>query len=504
MPYTLAFIAGGGGFAWRWRRSLLPPFWHFAHTRMTTPPFDINATAPLGTVPQPDPAAGLLAAMAKIPALSPLPAPPQAPPGKHWVPTKQAENATFPLVFIDHLEALNGRWTPEIRYHLRAVIDYLETPAMQAALAEIAEQARSTTLPAGYGWGGAGPYSQIRNTVKILTRRRRYHMAQLHDTAAACRDIQTIQDLCAMMERDGALIQHLVAMACRALIYSEITIWCREFPLTREQERDLQAALQSHCFDLAAGWRNMNDNESRFALCMLDACYTKDADGDGWFVPFAPQTDDLADKALSALNLLSPLVNDRLTVTRKIEFVVGKANRAADLPFQEAVKILGTDSDGRQQFGQLLMGNPVDVPAGMVLNLSRSRLYTSFICCAVEEAAAITSLALSAYRTEHGQYPAYLSSLVPEYLSSLPMDAITGQSLLYRLDERDGYSLYSPGEDGVDSGGALRDAQGKLYEGRQGPDWTYVGLGREEFEYGVEWTLVPNDTEQPNAASQPQ
>ena len=96
---------------------------------------------------------------------------------------------------------------------------------------------------------------------------------------------------------------------------------------------------------------------------------------------------------------------------------------------------------------------------------------------------------------------------MPEYLPSLPIDAVTGEPLRYRLDDRDGYSLYSPGEDGVDNGGPLRERPGQtqrvdsVYEQ---PDWTYAGLGREESEYGVEWTLVPDDTEQPSATSQPQ
>ena len=492
---------------WRWwirlamAAILLPPFWRFAHTRMTTPPANVNAVTIWSNIPQPDPAAGLWAAIAKIPALPPLPAPPQTPPGKHWKPSKQAEDVTFPLASIDHLEAMNGSWTPETRYHLRAVIDYLETPAMQAALDEVAALAPTTTLAVDYGYA-AGGLSQIRNTVKILTGRARYDMAQLHDVAAAGRDIRTILDLSAMMERDGALIHYLVAMACRALIYSEVTLWCREFPLTREQERDLLAALRSRPYDPATTWRNAGRGESRFAQRVVDVCYTTGADGNGWFVPSAPQPDDLAERALSTLNLLSPLMNDRLTVTRKIEFAVDKAGRAADLPFLEAMKILGADDKRVQLFGQLQIGNPVDGPAGMALTSYHGRLYTMVARCGVEEAAAVISLALSAYKTEHGQYPAHLSDLVPEYLSALPISAVTSKPLLYRLDERDGYSLYSPGADGVDHGGTLRDAEGYLFQLGDRPDWIYAGLGRDQP--GMEWTLVPDDTEQPSAASQPQ
>jgi hypothetical protein len=80
------------------------------------------------------------------------------------------------------------------------------------------------------------------------------------------------------------------------------------------------------------------------------------------------------------------------------------------------------------------------------------------------------TLALRAYRLEHGVYPDALSALVPRYLRSVPDDpfALPGP-LRYRRDGRN-YLLYSVGPDGKDDGGrpvqnrdmaakALRDAR---------------------------------------------
>ncbi|MFN5945815.1 MAG: hypothetical protein ACK5ZG_08940 [Phycisphaerae bacterium] len=64
----------------------------------------------------------------------------------------------------------------------------------------------------------------------------------------------------------------------------------------------------------------------------------------------------------------------------------------------------------------------------------------------------VTAIALERYRLEHGGYPQRLDVLVPGYLNVIPMDAIDGQPLRYR-GERDTYTLWSIGLNGVDDGG---------------------------------------------------
>ena len=70
-------------------------------------------------------------------------------------------------------------------------------------------------------------------------------------------------------------------------------------------------------------------------------------------------------------------------------------------------------------------------------------------------AATVTAVALSAYKTEHAQYPAQLADLVPDYLPALPADPITRQPMRYRLQKRHGFVVYSVGENAVDDGGLL-------------------------------------------------
>jgi hypothetical protein len=65
----------------------------------------------------------------------------------------------------------------------------------------------------------------------------------------------------------------------------------------------------------------------------------------------------------------------------------------------------------------------------------------------------LTQLAfsLSAYRTDHGQYPPSLYALQPKYLDELPKDVYTGAGFIYKRTTS-GYLLYSLGPNGKDDG----------------------------------------------------
>jgi hypothetical protein len=65
----------------------------------------------------------------------------------------------------------------------------------------------------------------------------------------------------------------------------------------------------------------------------------------------------------------------------------------------------------------------------------------------------ITAIALKRYQLKHGNYPPNLGSLVPEFVSSIPLDPMDGQPLRYRLKADGTFLLYSVGENGEDDGG---------------------------------------------------
>ena len=59
------------------------------------------------------------------------------------------------------------------------------------------------------------------------------------------------------------------------------------------------------------------------------------------------------------------------------------------------------------------------------------------------------------YRLAHGEYPASLEVLTPQFISKLPHDVIGGQPLKYRRTEDGQFVLYSVGWNAKDDGGEV-------------------------------------------------
>jgi hypothetical protein len=65
----------------------------------------------------------------------------------------------------------------------------------------------------------------------------------------------------------------------------------------------------------------------------------------------------------------------------------------------------------------------------------------------------VTAIALRRYQLKHGNYPADLNSLVPEFVFAVPIDPVDGNPLRYRQKADGTFLLYSVGENGKDDGG---------------------------------------------------
>ncbi len=74
---------------------------------------------------------------------------------------------------------------------------------------------------------------------------------------------------------------------------------------------------------------------------------------------------------------------------------------------------------------------------------------------------AICAIALKRYQLRHGRLPETLDALVPEFISSVPIDCMDGKPVKYRLKPDGGSVLYSVGEDGIDGGGDASPVPGK-------------------------------------------
>lgn len=65
----------------------------------------------------------------------------------------------------------------------------------------------------------------------------------------------------------------------------------------------------------------------------------------------------------------------------------------------------------------------------------------------------VAAIALKRYQLKRGNYPPDLNSLVPEFLSAIPLDLVDGKPLRYKLNSDGTFLLYSVGENDVDDGG---------------------------------------------------
>ena len=87
----------------------------------------------------------------------------------------------------------------------------------------------------------------------------------------------------------------------------------------------------------------------------------------------------------------------------------------------------------------------------------------------------ITAIALKRYHLKYGNYPADLNSLVPEFVSAIPLDPVDGQPLRYRRNVDGTFLLYSIGADGLDDGGDPSPANpnSQLRYWQYGRDWVW-------------------------------
>ncbi len=96
---------------------------------------------------------------------------------------------------------------------------------------------------------------------------------------------------------------------------------------------------------------------------------------------------------------------------------------------------------------------------------------------------ATLACALERYRLAGGEYPATLDALVPELVTKLPHDIVTGELLKYRHTDSSGFVLYSVGFNKVDDGGKPsprhRDWRGLPYPKTDldKNDWVWIHPG---------------------------
>jgi hypothetical protein len=119
---------------------------------------------------------------------------------------------------------------------------------------------------------------------------------------------------------------------------------------------------------------------------------------------------------------------------------------------EDAGSAIGVDaSSHRHSIGYLLAKNSYGAKGTALKTVAQAQ-------AAVNEALVVC--ALERCRLARGKFPATLPALAPDFITLLPMDPVTGESLHYRLPNPSHFLLYSIGWDGKDDNGTPLKADG--------------------------------------------
>lgn len=383
----------------------------------------------------------LIAALEAIPQMPTMTLPP-APPGMEWTAAPNARP-------VNASDALRGAWTPETRPNLQGVIDYLESPAVRSAMDRLAAIEPGGWRPSTVG--GVGLLRLVRQATKLFVARARYHHAGFGDVDAAFADLEASYRIAAINYDSGALIGTLVSIACEGLANSELCSMARETALTNSQATRILNSINRILPDRRAIWELAMAGEFDAQNRRLESAYTDDGRGNGWLV--LNYLDNVVEFTRSpeprcgAWNVLSPLFNSRRTVAAKIDTLRRGCDEAGGRSYADALAAIRT-AEANARF------NMVDGPfCRKSQSSSYARTYAHIIRYGARRRGTIVSVALSAYRHDHGEYPPTLEGLIGDYLEALPLDPFVDHPLHYKREGKDDYVLYSVGENTIDDGG---------------------------------------------------
>jgi hypothetical protein len=113
---------------------------------------------------------------------------------------------------------------------------------------------------------------------------------------------------------------------------------------------------------------------------------------------------------------------------------------------EPAINRLREDSVPKNLYDRLRYPTPDSsiTLSGVINKAMRAETERSLVICAV---------ALKRYALRYGAPPASLDALVPEFVSSVPIDYMDGKPIKYQLNASGAFVLYSVGADGKDDGG---------------------------------------------------
>jgi hypothetical protein len=295
----------------------------------------------------------------------------------------------------------------------------------------------------------------LRQTLKILAGDARCQYAGSGDAPAAWEDLKTALWLASGLPPDGTLMLFVIGDRV-ATCLDELQHMALEGEISAELAADIERTLRE-LPPLIDEWPAAIAWEGQLLQAIIDACFTRDADGNGWLVLgverrvvsvlYYDDADYHGPGEARVWNLASAFYNDRATVERKVREFIAATIAAAGLGYSDAVHALDTsaryDWSINRLDGHRLLGS----------GFYATRLYQLVVRHEAARRATRLMIALNRFRAERGQYPEALGELAPAYIAELPPDPFGAPSFGYRREAPGRYVLYALGLNGKDDGG---------------------------------------------------
>jgi len=238
-----------------------------------------------------------------------------------------------------------------------------------------------------------------------------------------------------MQDSRGALIVYLVGSAVENMGLNQLRRWAGKIHLTPSQLKDYSRQIEPAPGAEAAAFANAIKSEYRVDINTLNAMrqgeFTNADTGESFprHGMVWPIFDFKQSRALFAKGSLT-LVNAAPKYYKDID--------SSELESRPGISSL------------LLSGNPIGEILYSMLMPALVHTLEKKSNLDVQVRATQTILALRAYQLTHGNLPADLNALVPEFLDVVPVDDFDGQPLRYSPDRK---IVYSVGQNLKDDGG---------------------------------------------------
>lgn len=234
------------------------------------------------------------------------------------------------------------------------------------------------------------------------------------------------------MPRGGTLISMLVGVACQSIARRDV--WGEIDHLSAQQAKSAAIRLESITSRHFPFWRTLQEEKWAGQASLMEIFRQK-----GWRKQLASITNTgTSGSGASVSNFMSAMFINKRRIMCDYTNYMDQYIANSKHPYNS--KLSAPPPVPNDPFCSVWL------PVFTKSRFAEARCHTQNLLL-------LTSLALRAYKVEHGAYPRFLQELAPGYLKSIPADplALKG-SFKYKL-KGSGYVLYSVGPDGKDDGG---------------------------------------------------